>query len=219
MNKRGSTLLSDSLPEIILAASAVVILIFLFISLFGNYNKTDEITQSLKKYVTTRLDDAKKYKTSNLLIFNENCPTRYFLVYFNSMYDDTKYPSVTNQYKYRFTLNSAFSKLLCICSIEEDVDKTYSEQDVVCQRNNCIKLDSNITIDKSKIEGISIINNVNINNAIALNTGLDADIKYENERYSLIINFPGNRNDCRTESEEDLEMIGGALGKAPIGMS
>ncbi len=126
-NKRGSTLLSESMPEIILAAASVFILIILLVSLIGKYNKEDEIAKGFFEYLEESISLAEKNGKDNYLVYRDYSPTRYFLVYFETNYQDCESFDL-----YNFFLKKSPKNTICVCPVYED-----DENSITCNIKYC----------------------------------------------------------------------------------
>ncbi len=178
MNKRGSSLLQDSLPELILAAVGILIISFLLIALIGNWDKKDLNEKGIFNSLKKSLDLAQKEGSSdNFLIYLPFAPVRYFLVYF----DKVGYPAVDSFDSYKFFYKGGIPKhALCICSADVS-----DENPVLCQKKYCINLPdsiSSLTIQNENMRTKDFF-------AIPLDLGMNMNINYDKytKEYSLNI--------------------------------
>lgn len=162
MNKRGSTLLTDSLPELILAVASVIILVLLMNALIGTYNKDDEGAKVLLEYLETSIETSNK-----LIMYSDTAPTRYFLVYFTQKEYVTGYSYDT--YKFYSVLSNPANSL-CICTVSSD-----DTNPIKCQSKYCIK---GIELKNSKGEKASFAIPLDIGTTINFTCSSDSNCNY-----------------------------------------
>ncbi|MFA5484672.1 MAG: hypothetical protein WC260_00235 [Candidatus Pacearchaeota archaeon] len=160
--KRGSSLLSETSIGLIIGVIVVVTLLSLALSFLLRESKSDQILQSLFTQIENSIEEAKKYSTSEITIYQElSNKERYFLVNFQD-----KNKIEIKEFNDALTTNF-FSKKnqLCVCSTENIQDKI-----VICEK--CINIKEKVNIE---------------NNFIALDTLTRIKINFEDNNYNLKI--------------------------------